>query len=126
MRWRRYSIDSLQLILWDRQRITVDSAHAIAFYATLNSALTLLLLLLCLIVIFDQKFQIFLKQVRSAMYISLALVVWMLSSGVAYNTDSTTTTTTAVLLRHFVAMIQTGMRETIRILECIFELMPNL
>ena len=119
MRWRRYSIDSLQLMLWNGQRITVDSAHVIAFSATLNSALTLL----CLIVILDQKFQIFLKQAKNVLYISLALVVWMPPSGVVYNTDSTTTT---VLLRHFVAMIQTGMRERIRILECILELMPNL
>src|SRR5215218_7584411 len=108
MRWRRYSIDSLQLILWDGQRITVDSAHVIAFSSTLNSALTLL----CLIVIFDQKLQIFLKQARSVLYISLAPVVWMPSPGVVYNTESIATAT--VLLRHFVAMIQTGMRETIR------------
>jgi len=45
------------------------------------------------------------KQARRALYISLAMVVWMPSSGVVYNTDSATNT---VLLRHFVAMIQTG------------------
>jgi hypothetical protein len=73
MRWRGYSIDSLQLILWDRQRIVVDGIHAIALSATPNPEL----ILLCLIVIFDQKFQLFLKQTRSVLYISLAMVVWM-------------------------------------------------
>src|SRR5215210_1221331 len=119
MRWRGCSIDSLQLILWDRQRIFVDDIHAIALSATPNPELTLL----CLIVIFDQKFQIFLKQTRSVLYISLDMVVWMPPSGVAYNIDSIT----IILLRHFVAMIprQTGMGEIIQILECILELPPD-
>jgi len=58
------------------------------------------------------------KQARSVLYISLALLVWMPSYGVVYNTDSTITT---VLLRHFIAMIQTSMRDTIRLLECRLE-----
>jgi len=48
------------------------------------------------------------KQARSVLYISLAMVVWMPSWGIVYNIDSLTIT--MIPLRHFVAMIprQTG------------------
>ena len=43
------------------------------------------------------------KQARSVLYISLAMVAWMPSSGIVYNIDSLTIT--MILLRHFVAMM---------------------